>query len=84
LNDINQKLNSKPITIITPQKENEHGCQVSFTLKEKGKELYDWLTENGVSCGWREPSVIRVTPVPLYNTFEEICEFGNIIKTLLK
>ena len=84
LNDINQKLESHPLTIITPQNENEHGCQVSFMVKEKGKQLYEWLTENGISGGWREPSVIRVAPVPLYNTFEDVWKFGNIINGFLK
>lgn len=80
LNEVNEKAGSNPLTIITPQKENEHGCQVSFMVKNEGKQLYDRLTENGVSCGWREPSVIRVTPVPLYNTFEEVWRFGNILQ----
>ena len=37
----------------------------------------------GVSAGWREPEVIRVAPVPLYNTFEEIWEFGEMINKIL-
>jgi len=84
LNDVNEKLKSHPLTIITPQKENEHGCQVSFMVKEKGKQLYEWLTENGVSGGWREPAVIRMTPVPLYNRFEEIWRFGDMVENFFK
>ncbi len=84
LNDVNQKLGSNPLTIITPQNENEHGCQVSFMVKENGKQLYNWLIENGVSGGWREPSVIRMTPVPFYNNFEEIWRFGELVENFFK
>ena len=72
------------IRIITPKNENEHGCQVSFIVKEKGKQLYDWLSANGVSAGWREPEVIRVAPVPLYNSFEDVWQLGNMLETFFK
>ena len=36
--------------------------------------------ENGVSAGWREPEVIRIAPVPLYNSFEEVWKFGRMIE----
>ena len=38
------------------------------------------LTENGVIADWREPNVIRVAPVPLYNSYEDVWRFGNIIE----
>ncbi|HXS58380.1 MAG TPA: hypothetical protein VN726_19755, partial [Hanamia sp.] len=69
--------------IITPQFENEHGCQVSMLVLENGKEIFEFLNKNGVIADWREPNVIRVAPVPLYNTFEEIYQFGEIIKKYL-
>ncbi len=53
-------------------------------VKENGKQLYNWLTENGVSGGWREPAVIRMTPVPLYNNFEEIWRFGELVENFFK
>jgi kynureninase len=81
LKDINDKLAGTPIEVITP--ENEKGCQVSFMVKEKGKELYNHLMENGAAIGWREPSVIRATPVPLYNGFEEIWQFAKMIEGFL-
>ena len=84
LEDVNGRIEGHPIKIITSKNENERGCQVSFVVKEKGKQLYEWLTENGVSGGWREPEVIRVAPVPLYNSFEEIWQFGNMVESFLK
>ncbi|MEP6465372.1 MAG: kynureninase [Parafilimonas sp.] len=83
LNDINQKNNKKVIEIITPVNEAERGCQVSILVLENGRNIFDALTDAGVIADWREPNVIRVAPVPLYNTYEDVWRFGNIIKNIL-
>lgn len=80
MEDINQRLPEKLIEIITPKNESERGCQVSLLINKKGREVYNWLMQNGVSAGWREPEVIRVAPVPLYNTFEEVWRFGELVR----
>ncbi len=64
--------------IITPE---ERGCQLSVLTGENGKMLFDHLTKNGVIADWREPNVIRMAPVPLYNSFEDIYRFGEILKS---
>ena len=84
LDEINAQAHKKIIDVITPKNENEHGCQVSMLMLEKGKQVYDELIDNGVVADWREPNVVRVAPVPLYNTFEDVWKFGNIIKAILK
>jgi kynureninase len=84
LENINQEVPAKPIQVITPVQENERGCQVSFIIKDKGRTVFDYLMQNGVSAGWREPEVVRVAPVPLYNTFEEVWRFGNMVQSILK
>jgi kynureninase len=48
-----------------------------------GKALYNKLIENGVIPDWREPNVIRCAPVPMYNSFEDIYRFGEILLKLL-
>ena len=83
LNDINASVSEKVIEIITPGNENEHGCQVSILMLKKGKEIFEALKKHGVMVDWREPNVIRLAPVPLYNTFEDIYRFGEIIKNML-
>ncbi|HEY5368111.1 MAG TPA: kynureninase [Hanamia sp.] len=83
LNEINNTSSEKVLEIITPQAENEHGCQVSMLVAENGRKLFEFLNKNGVIADWREPNVIRVAPVPLYNSFEEVFRFGEIIKTFL-
>ena len=83
LEEINKEHAEKCIEIITPKRQGEHGCQVSMLMLQKGREVFTSLLEHGVIADWREPNVIRVAPVPLYNTFEEVWQFGNIIKTIL-
>jgi kynureninase len=81
LRDINEKHHRKVIQLITPQ--DAHGCQVSLFMLEQGKEIFEALIDHGVIADWREPNVIRLAPVPLYNSFEEVWTFGNIIQTIL-
>lgn len=65
--------------IITPKDHKSRGCQLSILCHGKGKELFEHLTKNGVFADWREPNVIRIAPVPLYNSFEDIYRFGEIL-----
>ena len=83
LDDINSRQTRKIVELITPRNENEKGCQVSMLMLEKGKEVFNALMEQGVMSDWREPNVIRIAAVPLYNTFEDIYRFGNIIQSIL-
>lgn len=78
--EINKQKNNC-LEIITP-KENR-GCQISIVAHGHGKALYNKLIENGVIPDWREPNVIRCAPVPMYNSFEDIYRFGEILNALL-
>jgi kynureninase len=53
-------------------------------MLKKGRAVFDELTKAGVMVDWREPNVIRLAPVPLYNTFEEVWQFANILRQILK
>lgn len=75
---INERAN-KNIEIITPKEKEERGCQLSLKIKQNGRELHKRLNESGVICDWREPDVIRIAPVPLYNTFEDVWKFGEYL-----
>ncbi len=57
--------------------------QVSILMLQKGKEVFEALKQHGVLSDWREPNVIRVAPVPLYNTFTDVFTFGQIVKEIL-
>jgi len=65
------------IEIITPE---ERGCQLSIRVKNGNKNLFDSITEKGVIADWREPDVIRVAPIPLYNSFKDVFNFYDILK----
>ena len=68
------------IEIITPK---ERGCQISIRVKNGNKELFDKITKKGVVADWREPDVMRLAPIPLYNSFSDVFNFYNILKTVL-
>lgn len=77
------ELNNEKINIITPINPEERGCQLSFQIKDADKSLFDKLTEAGVVADWREPDVIRIAPTPLYNSFQDVYHFIQILKNLL-
>ena len=68
------------IEVITPE---SRGCQVSIRVIDANKKLFDQISSKGVIADWREPDVIRVAPVPLYNSFLDIFKFYNILIKLL-
>jgi kynureninase len=67
------------VEIITPKDINQRGCQLSLRTKGEGKKLHQKLLDSGVVCDWRELDVIRVAPVPLYNTFGDVYNFVEIL-----
>lgn len=71
--------NDGTIEIITPREHSQRGCQLSLRTKGDGKRLHERLNAAGVVCDWREPDVIRIAPVPLYNTFEDIYSFVQLL-----
>ena len=83
LDGINNSADKKIMKFITPRNEKERGCQVSMLMLENGNQIYKGLREQGVFTDWREPNVIRLAPAPLYNTFEEVWIFTEILKKLV-
>jgi kynureninase len=83
LDEINNSSSKKIIEFLTPQNEKERGCQVSMLMLERGKEIHTELMRQGIFTDWREPNVIRLAPVPLYNSFEEIWMFAEILRKLI-
>jgi kynureninase len=75
-----QSLQSPIFTCLTPQ---SRGCQVSLLFHEKGRQVYDRLFEKGFMVDWREPNVIRLAPVPLYNSFNDIWNFHQSMEEIL-
>jgi kynureninase len=63
---------------------DERGCQFSLIASERGKEVFDVLTQHGVIADWREPNVIRMAPVPMYNSFMDLYRLKEILFNLAK
>jgi kynureninase len=75
------------VELITPRTPASRGCQLSLRIpgaRSRGKRVLDRLTELGVICDWREPDLIRVAPVPLYNRFEDVFTFGERLAQVLR
>lgn len=75
------------VEIATPRDPAQRGCQLSLRLRAgatQGKAIFDELSRQDVFCDWREPDVIRVAPVPLYNSFEDVWEFVDILVSALQ
>ncbi|MBJ6117481.1 kynureninase [Pontibacter sp. BT310] len=71
------------LEMITPTDPKARGCQISILVKKNARELFNKLMEAGIIVDYREPNVIRVAPTPLYNSFEEVFLFSEILhKTL--
>ncbi len=82
LNEIDPK--EKYFKILTPSNPKERGCQLSIFFKgRRGDKVFKLLTKEGVIADWREPGVIRIAPVPLYNTFEDVFRFADILSKAL-
>jgi kynureninase len=79
-----REIRDERISIITPSNADERGCQLSIRVKNSDKSLFKAISEKGVIADWREPDVIRVAPVPLYNSFTDVYKFAEILKGCLK
>lgn len=69
------------IRSITPDSPNERGCQLSLVIESGiGKQIFNSLMNDGLVVDWREPDVIRIAPVPLYNSFEDVFILSEALK----
>lgn len=70
---------NKHFRIITPTDKKQRGCQLSIQTLSNGKKLFQKISKAGVIADWRDPDVIRVAPVPLYNSFEDVYNFAKLL-----
>jgi kynureninase len=66
-------------TVITPHESKARGCQLSILAHQNPKELHKELEAAGVKADFREPNVIRAAPTPLYNNFQDVWRFAQIL-----
>jgi kynureninase len=70
------------IEIITPRDPEQRGCQLSLLVREGARELFDGIRAGGVVPDFRQPDVIRMAPVPLYNSFHDVWRAGRLLREL--
>ncbi|TPE42683.1 kynureninase [Pontibacter mangrovi] len=70
--------------MITPSDPQARGCQISLLVKKDARKLFNMLMDAGIIVDYREPNVIRVAPTPLYNSFEEVYRFSEILHECLQ
>ncbi|HTA83300.1 MAG TPA: kynureninase [Bacteroidia bacterium] len=85
IGELNKKIKNKKIRleVITPSDPQQRGCQLSIIAHGMGRDFYNALTKSGVFCDWRNPNVVRLAPVPLYNSFEDVWRFGQVVERVL-
>ena len=71
------------VRVLTPRDPERRGCQLSLSFHTEGEALQRALEEEGVICDYRPPGVIRAAPVPLYNSFEDVWRFADILRRIL-
>ncbi len=84
LEELVKSLGEEVVHIITPADPKQRGTQLSIQVKNANKNLFNQITADGVIADWREPDVIRVAPVPMYNSYEDVYHFYAILKNALK
>lgn len=80
LHEVDKEIEGAEFEIITPSNQDERACQLSVFLHGQGRTLFEYLMKNGVITDWREPNVIRLAPAPFYCSFEDMYEFGQVLK----
>ena len=71
------------IQLITPRDPAERGSQISIDIAGRERKLFDDMIAAGVIADFREPCIIRIAPMPLYNSFEDVFTFGKVMRKLL-
>ncbi|MBV6422805.1 MAG: Kynureninase [Steroidobacteraceae bacterium] len=79
-------LPANEVTLITPRDVQERGAQLSVRIRgsrDRGRHVHAALTAHGIVCDWREPGILRIAPVPLYNTIDEVHRCGRALRDAL-
>lgn len=84
INEISSSNEKANFEIITPKDPKKRGAQLSILAHGQGKSLFDAMSKSGVVADWREPNVIRIAPAPLYNSYEDVFNFGQKLEAAIQ
>ena len=83
INELATEFPDAGISIITSPEPHKRGSQLSLNFAGRDREFFDKMTAAGVIADFREPCMIRVAPVPLYNSFEDVYTCGEVLRQVL-
>jgi kynureninase len=66
--------------VLTPREPDARGSQLSIRAPGRGEALFKKLQQSGVVCDYRRPDVVRIAAAPLYNSFEDLWRFWDILR----
>lgn len=81
---LDRVLGDRFFSVITPREPARRGCQLSLLFKQPIRPIFARLEQHGVVCDMREPNVLRVAPVPLYNSFHDVFRFVTLLHQVLE
>ncbi|MCO4794917.1 MAG: hypothetical protein KC493_14460, partial [Bacteriovoracaceae bacterium] len=78
-----QKRCSSFCEIITPAYEEgkqTRGSMLCLKMKNDPKKLVEVFGKKGIILDFREPDILRIAPIPLYNSYEDVFKLVSIIE----
>lgn len=84
INHVNRHIGYNQFSIITPSDPEDRGCQLSVQAVRRPRYIFDRLVKEHIIGDWREPDVIRISPVPLYNSYADVFRFGEALKLICR
>ena len=75
---------SPKLSVITPHESERRGSQLSIRVSHNARKSCSKLAAEGIAFDWREPDIIRVAPVPLYNSYQDVYRFAEQFASVLE
>lgn len=81
--DLITNVDTDKISLVTPMEAERRGAQISIAIEGGDKSIFHKMRAKGVVPDWREPNIIRLSPAPLYNSFEDVWRMVEMLKEVI-